>query len=87
MHNVGPTSKTLGQRCINDVQMFRVCWDVAPLLALVGVVVINRYLVLVLMDTNYTAISIQTHTIKKAHILNSKGRCVFKRTIYIYIAK
>ena len=26
--NVGPTSKTLGRRCINVIQMSCVCWDV-----------------------------------------------------------
>ena len=26
-NNVGPTSKTLGRRCINAIQMFCVCWD------------------------------------------------------------
>ena len=28
LYNVGPTSKTLGRRCINVIQMFCVCWDV-----------------------------------------------------------
>ena len=28
LYNVGPTSKTLGQRCINVIQMFCVCWVV-----------------------------------------------------------
>ena len=27
LKNVGPTSKTLGRRCINVIQMFCVCWD------------------------------------------------------------
>ena len=26
LYNVGPASKTLGQRCINIVKMFSVCW-------------------------------------------------------------
>ena len=26
LYNVGPTSKTLGRRCINVIQMFCVCW-------------------------------------------------------------
>ena len=26
MHNVGPTSKTLGRRCTNVIQMFRAHW-------------------------------------------------------------
>ena len=28
LYNVGPTSKTLGRRCINVIQMFCVCWEV-----------------------------------------------------------
>ena len=27
LYNVGPAAKTLGRRCINIIQMFRVCWD------------------------------------------------------------
>ena len=27
LYNVGPTSKTLGRRCINVIQMFCVCWE------------------------------------------------------------
>ena len=26
LYNVGPTSKTLGRRCTNVIQMFCVCW-------------------------------------------------------------
>ena len=27
LYNVGPTSKTLGRRCTNIIQLFCVCWD------------------------------------------------------------
>ena len=39
LYNVGPTSKTLGRRCTNVIQMFCVCW-----------VVIYFHLVFVLLD-------------------------------------
>ena len=34
LYNVGPTSKTLGRRCANVIQMFCVCWVVPQPLAM-----------------------------------------------------
>ena len=36
LYNVGPTSKTLGRRCINVIQMFCVCWDRLGLVTVIG---------------------------------------------------